>query len=230
MPSILNATTTSGLVTSADNSGSLQLQTNNGTTAVTIDTSQRVGIGLTPVSQKLEVNGNQRLIGDSAYILWRNTADSSSSGVIQFSSSSAATIGTYVNQPILFQTNDTERMRLDTSGNLLFNSGYGSVATAYGCRAWVSYKGTATRGINGSGNVSSVTFNGTGDYTINFTTAMPDTNYSYTLGSRRETTGFGSLVAVPASNSTKTTSAFQILTGSGTSAIDTPEVCVAIFR
>ena len=41
MPSILNATTTSGLVTSADNSGSLQLQTNNGTTAVTIDTSQR---------------------------------------------------------------------------------------------------------------------------------------------------------------------------------------------
>jgi hypothetical protein len=42
MPSILNATTTTGLVTSADNSGSLQLATNNGTTAVTIGTDQRV--------------------------------------------------------------------------------------------------------------------------------------------------------------------------------------------
>ena len=55
MPSILNATTTSGLVTSADNSGSLQLQTNNGTTAVTIDTSQNVGIGTSSPATKLNV-------------------------------------------------------------------------------------------------------------------------------------------------------------------------------
>ena len=47
MASILNATTSSGLVTSADNSGSLQLATNNGTTAVTIDTSQNVCVGTT---------------------------------------------------------------------------------------------------------------------------------------------------------------------------------------
>jgi len=45
MPSIISATTTTGLVTTADNSGSLQLATNNGTTALTIDTSQNVGIG-----------------------------------------------------------------------------------------------------------------------------------------------------------------------------------------
>jgi len=55
MPSILNATTSSGLVTSADNSGSLQLATNSGTTAVTIDTSQNVGIGTTSPSTKLHV-------------------------------------------------------------------------------------------------------------------------------------------------------------------------------
>ena len=45
MPSIINATTTNGLVTSADNSGSLQLATNSGTTAVTVDTAQNVRIG-----------------------------------------------------------------------------------------------------------------------------------------------------------------------------------------
>jgi hypothetical protein len=66
----------------------------------------------------------------------------------------------------------------DSSANFKFNSGYGSVATAYGCRAWVNFDGTGTPAIRASGNVSSITDNGTGDYTMNFTTAMPDANYS----------------------------------------------------
>jgi len=65
---------------------------------------------------------------------------------------------------------------------LKFNSGYGSVATVYGCRAWVNFNGTGTVAIRGSGNVSSITDNGTGDYTVNFTTAMPDANYSPVFG------------------------------------------------
>ena len=65
----------------------------------------------------------------------------------------------------------------NSSGNIQFNSGYGSVATAYGCRAWVNWTGGGTT-INGSGNVTSITRNGTGSYTVNFTTAMPDANYS----------------------------------------------------
>ena len=65
-----------------------------------------------------------------------------------------------------------------SSGNLQFNSGYGSVATAFGCRAWVNFNGTGTVSIRASGNVSSITDGGTGRYTINFTTAMPDANYS----------------------------------------------------
>lgn len=69
------------------------------------------------------------------------------------------------------------------TGNLLFNSGYGSSATAYGCRAWVNFNGTGTVAIRASGNVSSITDNGTGDYTVNFTTAMPDANYSCTATS-----------------------------------------------
>ena len=63
-------------------------------------------------------------------------------------------------------------------GNLSFNSGYGSAATAYGCRAWVNFNGTGTVAIRASGNVTSITDNGTGDYTVNFTNALPDTNYA----------------------------------------------------
>ena len=65
-----------------------------------------------------------------------------------------------------------------SAGLFSFNSGYGSAAVAYGCRAWVNFNGTGTVAIRGSGNVSSITDNGTGDYTINFTTALPDVNYS----------------------------------------------------
>ena len=48
----------------------------------------------------------------------------------------------------------------------------------YKCRAWVSFIGSGTVAIRASGNVASITDNGTGDYTVNFTTAMPDANYA----------------------------------------------------
>lgn len=46
------------------------------------------------------------------------------------------------------------------------------------CKAWVNFNGTGTVAIRESYNVSSITDNDTGDYTVNFTTAMPDTNYA----------------------------------------------------
>jgi hypothetical protein len=58
----------------------------------------------------------------------------------------------------------------------LFNAS-GS-APVYAARAWVNFNGTGTVAIRASGNVSSVTDNGTGQYTVNFSTAMPDTNYA----------------------------------------------------
>jgi hypothetical protein len=70
--------------------------------------------------------------------------------------------------------------QFDSSGNFKFNSGYGSVATAYGCRAWVNFNGSGTVSIRGSGNVTSITDNGTGDYTVNFTNNLTDTNYVVT--------------------------------------------------
>jgi len=100
---------------------------------------------------------------------------STSTGLVQ----SADTSG-----EIQLQSNGTTELTVTSTGvtvadNLLFNSGYGSAATAYGCRAWVNFNGTGTVAIRASGNVSSITDNGTGDYTINFTNAMPDANYSF---------------------------------------------------
>jgi hypothetical protein len=63
------------------------------------------------------------------------------------------------------------------AGNLSFNSGYGSAAVAYGCRAWVKFVGS-TGAITASANVSGVVRNSAGNYTITFATAMPDANYA----------------------------------------------------
>ena len=130
----------------------------------------------------------------------------------------------------------TERMRIDSSGNLLFNSGYGSVATAYGCRAWVNFAGTSSGTITprASGNVTSVTKNGSGDYTLNFTNAMPDANYCFT-GTAKPTTAmgtesYGRVVSVKY-NVSPTTSALRVTTcTTGVGLEDFDVVCIAIFR
>ena len=71
------------------------------------------------------------------------------------------------------------------TGTLRFDSGYGSSAVAYGCRCWVNFDGTdsvAPVAVTGSGNVSSVAFVAAGNCNINFTTALPDANYSAICG------------------------------------------------
>jgi hypothetical protein len=57
------------------------------------------------------------------------------------------------------------------------------------CKAWVNFNGTGTVAIRAAFNVSSITDNGTGIYTVNFTTAMPDANYSFSLSLQRISTG-----------------------------------------
>lgn len=103
-------------------------------------------------------------------------------------------------------------------------------APSYLCRAWVNFNGTGTVAIRASGNVTSITDNGTGNYTVNFTTAMPDTNYSFFGQTRRESAGFGEGALVPGLGDTQTTSALQVRTGYGTTQADYPEINVSIFR
>jgi hypothetical protein len=124
---------------------------------------------------------------------------------------------------------------LSSSGNFSFNSGYGSVATAYGCRAWVNFNGTGTVAIRASGNVSSITDNGTGDYTVNFTNALVDTNYVVVVPSMM--TGgntseyFGVLTPSNNSYSTKTTSAVRLAVyNTLVSNQDVFDANVAVFR
>jgi hypothetical protein len=57
------------------------------------------------------------------------------------------------------------------------------------CKAWVNFNGTGTVAIRASGNVSSITDNGTGDYTINFMEALPDANYSFSTSNQQDDTG-----------------------------------------
>jgi hypothetical protein len=78
----------------------------------------------------------------------------------------------------------------------------------YMARAWVNFNGTGTVAIRGSGNVSSITDNGTGDYTVNFTTAMSNANYAPALAIQRQTSGVASL----SRNVTATSSAYRLLT------------------
>lgn len=123
----------------------------------------------------------------------------------------------------------------DGSSNLSFNSGYGSAAVAYGCRAWVNFNGTGTVAIRASGNVSSITDNGTGTYTVNFATAMPDTNYSVTgTCSNNDNNRNESGTLSYGSSGTYSTTAVQVWTventGSVTVDIDSARISVAIFR
>jgi hypothetical protein len=107
------------------------------------------------------------------------------------------------------------------NGNMSFNSGYGSAAVAYGCRAWVNFIG-ASATIRASGNVSSITRNSTGVYVVAFTTVMPDANYSAVAA--QATDGYATRI------DTYNTAAFRVVTFSGTSIADSSTTSVAVFR
>jgi hypothetical protein len=115
---------------------------------------------------------------------------------------------------------------------LQFNSGYGSVATAYGCRAWVNFNGTGTVAIRASGNVSSITDNGTGDYTVNFTTAMPDANYSpvATIKPTSAASGTNGKVVNIRYDTNLATSSCRLWCNSTGGAEDMDVVAVSVFR
>ena len=81
-----------------------------------------------------------------------------------------------------------------------------------GVHAWVNFNGTGTVAISGSGNVSSITDNGTGDYTVNFTTAMPDVNYAVSGSIRPESSQDADGQVIESRDNARTTSAFRILT------------------
>ena len=153
-----------GLIQTADASGVLALQT-AGTTALTVDTSQNVGIGTTSPGQKLEVAGNV-LLSNNQYLGVKDSTGAatgfpiftgSNDAIFGYLASGTTGISTYQ-----FRTgNNSERMRIDSSGNVLVgttsSSGKLTVSDS-AAETKVAINNTGTGGLNwwiGSTNNSS---------------------------------------------------------------------------
>ena len=100
----------------------------------------------------------------------------------------------------------------------------------YTCKAWVNFNGTGTVAIRAAGNVSSITDSGTGQYTVNFTTAMPDANYSVSMA-QQQTAAAGTWGQMQVF-STVTVSQFSVTYGTYNAASfqDPPSAYIAVFR
>ncbi len=104
-------------------------------------------------------------------------------------------------------------------------------APVYACRAWVNFDGTGTPAIRASGNVSSITDNTTGNYSVNFTTAMPDANYSVQANVTDDSANNRGINVQGTFGTYQTTSAVRVAVYAvGVGAVDPQGVFVAIFR
>lgn len=113
----------------------------------------------------------------------------------------------------------------DSSGVLATQNGMSGIA-----KAWVNFNGT-NGAVTSSFNVSSVSNNGSGLFTINFTTAMPDANYASAGMARNNDNNADSVLVQMQLSSTKTASAFQVRsTENGGGSTVLPELNVLVFR
>jgi hypothetical protein len=100
----------------------------------------------------------------------------------------------------------------------------------YRCRAWVNFNGTGTVAIRASGNVSSITDNGVGDYTVNFTAAMPDANYSAPISAGGQLLADATWDRMASSYDVLTAGIRFRITNSAAVLSDVSHLTVAIFR
>ena len=97
-------------------------------------------------------------------------------------------------------------------------------------KAWVNFNGTGTVAIRNNYNVSTVTDNGTGDYTINFTNAFANANYAVTGSSGGQGNTTNGAVYQFDQSTAKTTSACRVaIIATSGSLVDTPQIAIAFF-
>ena len=166
--------------------------------------------------------GNNHTIFDAS----NSTAPNGTS--VNNTNSQIAWTGTY---PTLMGWNgsNTYGVRVDSARLADSLSTVVGSAPSYAARAWVNFNGTGTVAIRASGNVTSITDNGTGDYTVNFTTAMPDANYSI-CGSCSEGTGTSSWVTAVQTAVYATSSCRLFLYNRVPNVTDAANVNVSVFR
>ena len=155
----------------------------------TLTANNRVGINIASPTEALDVVGKVKASSDimTAGLLIADDSTSSTVPTITFDSDTNTGIGRSSADTIDLITNGESRFRIEPTGQIkaVYESTIGTdynttLHNGYLCRAWVNFDGTLSTPITprASGNVSSITKNGAGDYTVNFTTAMPDANYS----------------------------------------------------
>jgi hypothetical protein len=107
-------------------------------------------------------------------------------------------------------------------------------APSYAARVWVNFNGTGTVAIRASGNVTSITDNGIGDYTVNFTTALADADYSIVVIGCATTDGDtstlrGAQLYGPTALAT-TSARIKMMNGLNDQSYDSPIACISVFR
>ena len=115
-----------------------------------------------------------------------------------------------------------EKLRVSSNGQIsAVVPGNTTLYPSFTARAWVNFNGSGTVAIRASGNVSSITDDGVGSYTVNLTTAMPDANYSLIVSIATNPFVFSN----PVSASTAYVGIFD-----NVGAADDATVCCAVFR
>jgi hypothetical protein len=185
MASIVSAGTTSAtaLNMSADTSGVLQLASNNGTVALTVDASQNVGIGTASPVGKLNLSG----VGAGAALELTNTTASTgkSMRVVSLNAGGLAIEDT--------TASSATRVTIDTSGNMFVggatqNTANTPVYSKTSAKAFVGWTGSSGAVIGTPYNVSSVTRTATGSYTVNYTNSLSSGNATVATGFQRNGT------------------------------------------
>lgn len=167
----IDATKLTGTIPNFTSTG---IDDNADATAITISSAENVGIGATSPSTSLHLKDNAT--GANTKL----TVERSSLGYT--GEYAASHCGTVTNNEFDLHTNNTLRLRLTSDGRGL---------SQFTAKAWVNFDGTGTAAIRDSHNVSSLTDNGTGDFTINFSNNMGNTNYSTSIANYRGTGDFG---------------------------------------
>ena len=143
---------------------------------------------------------------------------------------SAGNGSSYLQFQTLNYNNTIAGIRIRGNGDWEINAGYGSFGKAYAVRAWATFdgnnaSGNSISGITG-GNVSSFTRTATGRFTINLSTALPDTNYAVT--------GFASQSCLTRGNDDLTsdtnTIKIECSNGSGSSFANPDNVIIMVVR
>jgi len=170
----------------------------------------------------IAIQGN----ASGAGVITLTSPNTSSSYTSTLPAATTTLVGTDATQTLTNKTLTSPTLTTPNIDSAQFATVSGT-APIYPCRAWVNFNGTGVVAIRASGNVTSITDNGTGDYTVNFTTAMPDANYAIAGAAGRTVAdcflGFGS--ADP------TTTAVRVVSVNSASALtDNAQVHVKVHR